>query len=177
MPSYFIPMRFLCRRIVTCFFLTMLSCTGNSSRSGNLASVKYHPNGAISHCRVVRDTLIGNIPVPGKSVLWFDTAGVLTGVTFSRDVFCQGIPCKGVWWDFVQTTFYPDGRISGTILSEDAVIQGIPCKSSLFAPVYLDKDGRLSKCRLSRDYARDGSTWKKGAMIAISPEAGIAQTK
>jgi len=87
----------------------------------------------------------------------------------------QGLLCHGHKHDY-QTVFYTNGNLSLAWLVNDTVIQGIPCAAASFwteilrgsygsAGVHFHPNGKLSQCKLSRDFKIDEHTFKKGDVL------------
>ncbi len=139
--------------------------------------VHFDSAGNLSQCRVARDTIYNSVILLKKTVMRFRQNVTIFYAYFPKNVFVQGISCKGRWWDWIETSFYHNGRLHGTFLSKDENIQGVPCKASLFHGVQFQENGSLSKCTLSANYSKHGKTFKKGTTINISSDGNISEDK
>jgi len=72
--------------------------------------------------------------------------------------------------------FYTNGNLSLAWLVNDTVIQRIPCAAASFwteilrgiygsAGVHFHPNGKLSQCKLSKDFRIEGHTFKKGDVL------------
>ncbi len=139
--------------------------------------VHFDSIGNLSQCRVARDTIYNSVFLLKKTVMRFRQDVTIFYAYFPKNVLVQEIPCKGRLWDWIETSFYNNGKLHGTFLSKDEIIQGVPCKASLFHGVQFYENGSLLKCTLSANYSKDGKTFKKGTTINISSDGNIFEDK
>ena len=89
-----------------------------------------------------------------------------------KDMEIQGVWCRGHNNDW-ETGFYTNGRLALAWLPHDQMIQNIPCMAASFwtevfsksARVQFHPNGKLARCKLSRDGTIQGRFYEKGTIV------------
>lgn len=142
--------------------------------TGRAYAVVYD-DGGLDECPIGVDTIIAGHPIPRGTWIRLHPSKQLRSLWLNAHQEVQGIPCRGTGYKGWAVTFHNNGTLSLCYLSKSTVIDGVPCAGASFltemtgnSGVSLDEEKRLTRCRLSRDYVRNGVRYKKGRPFAVS---------
>ncbi|MBN2278944.1 MAG: hypothetical protein JXQ65_00025 [Candidatus Marinimicrobia bacterium] len=106
--------------------------------------------------------------------LSYDTNSTDYVVSFPYDIEVQGFWVDGTGsYKGTHTGFYGSGKIRSFYPAKELVIQGIPCKRSLLENILVYENGRLQRCKLSKDFKIDGKRYPKGTTVYFDEEGRI----
>lgn len=134
----------------------------------------FYVEGGMRSCRVASDVPFGEATVPQGSWIHLTLSGKPDFVFLSRDWKVGEYSCRGGGHDYM-TTFYPSGRLKLCWLAADTEVDGVPCmRASFWADVfgggvgtYLHENGRLKRCKLSREFRFEGKTHGRGDHVSF----------
>ncbi|MCC6245977.1 MAG: hypothetical protein IT353_24300 [Gemmatimonadaceae bacterium] len=156
-------------RITTDTVVAGVSC----APTGRAYAVVYD-DGKLDECPMGVDTIIAGHPIARGTWIRLHPSQKLRSLWLNEHQEVQGIPCRGTGYKGWAVTFHDNGTLSLCYLSRSAVIDGVPCAGASFltemtgnSGVSLDDQQRLTRCRLSRDYVRNGVRYKKGRPFTV----------
>ena len=126
----------------------------------------FHENGRAKGLRLAEDQELLGVSIPRKTYLWFDEEGHVHSAWLAKDLEIQGVQCNGGPGK-IATYFHPNGRLKTVFLVDDALIQGVPCRASVFHPVCLDTEGRLTETTLSEAARVQGKSYDRGDRVKL----------
>ena len=142
--------------------------------TGRAYAVAYD-DGALDECPIAVDTIIAGHPVPRGTWIRVYPSRQLRSLWLNTHQEIQGVPCRGTGYKGWAVTFHDNGTLSLCYLSKSTVIDGVPCAGASFltemtgnSGVSFDDGQRLLRCRLSRDYVRNGVRYRKGRQFTVS---------
>jgi hypothetical protein len=137
--------------------------------------VQLHPNGVVAAFTAAREIALPRFTIPAGTWVLQGADGVINVCAFPQDTPVQGQLCRGSGGPKgVQTALYPDGGLKQFFPRAPVHIDGIPCRANLFeAGIELHPNGRLKSAILAEDFARNRSTYRKGARIALGSDGQI----
>ncbi len=102
-----------------------------------------------------------------------------------QDTKIQGLLCRGDENNGWETAFYTNGNLAVAWLAQPAEIGGVPCASANFwtellggsAVVYFHENGKLARCKLSRDANIQGHNFEKGDIVRFDTDGIVILSK
>ena len=130
------------------------------------------------------DTVLGNT-VPAGTQLNFDKNGILLFIALPHPMKLQEVMCNGEGPGSWHTVLYPSGQLKLAWPSEDQDVQGIPCREATFftemfgggAGLYFHPNGKLRRCKLSKDFIIEGRSFKRGEHPEFDEQGRLVKSK
>ncbi|HVT99430.1 MAG TPA: hypothetical protein VHE33_18145 [Acidobacteriaceae bacterium] len=127
----------------------------------------FYPDGSLNQCRLSHSATLGDLRVPGGSLVEFWSNGAAHYLMLQRPAVLAGHKVRGgTRWGLSRgatTTFYGTGELRSFYLVRNESVQNVPCRGGSWntytdptggqTVVELYRDGSLASCKLSRDYA------------------------
>jgi hypothetical protein len=127
----------------------------------------FYPDGALNQCRLSQPASLGDLRVPGGSIVEFWPNGAPHYLMMRRPARFDGYTVRGgTRWGLSRgatTSFYRTGELHSFYLLSSGEVQGVPCQGGEWntftdpdgggSVVDLYRDGKIESCKLSRDYA------------------------
>lgn len=146
--------------------------------------VEYYSNGKLKTCTLAREDTLSGQPLPEGTVVTFNPEGVLDWCFLQKDEEIQGHLCKGQGHGWM-TCFHPNGKLRIAWLGRDEEIQGVPVAEYNWwadafgkgAGTYFWENGRLRRCRLSRDFKIEERAFQKGDILTFDENGKLSAEK
>jgi hypothetical protein len=140
----------------------------------------FFTDGTLASCFVSRASAFGGIEVPAKSWIQLTRDGRPRFVFLAQDAAVNGFRCRGGGHDF-STALYPTGELRTCWLAEDSVVDGVPCmRAGFIADVFgggvevdFHSNGRLRRCKVSREFRYGGRVFAKGDHIVLDENGSM----
>jgi len=137
----------------------------------------FYPDGSLNQCRLSRPAVLGDVRVPGGSVVEFWPNGEAHFLLLQRPMVLGGYRVRGGTRRGLSlgatTSFYNTGELRSFYLVSNESVQGVPCRggswNTITDPTGGDnfvefyQDGKLESCKLSHDF----SGFRAGERIAM----------
>jgi hypothetical protein len=137
----------------------------------------FYPDGSLNQCTLSRPVTLGDLRIPGHSVIELWPNGTAHYLMLSHAAALDGYRVRGAdrlgLSRGATTAFYRTGELHSLFLVSSHIIQGVPCCGgawNTFADptgnanmVEFYKDGTLQSCKLSRSYL----SFRAGERIAL----------
>ncbi len=98
---------------------------------------------------------------------------------FPEDVTIQSYRCRGDYdkmgTEGYQASLYTSGRLRYFYPVDDVMIDNVFCKSSPFAGVRLYENGKLKKCKLSKDQTISGVKYKRNTNLNFDENGNVVK--
>ena len=190
--SAFIKISLITLALLGISILTAQQVPASNIKAG---TVKYHPNGQISHARMLKPMEISGFPCknwvafsPNGKLIAFDSASIVkvgqdripTGSRFAlyetgeikhillaEITRIQGYLCVGYGVESPEINFWQNGKLKSAYLKKATLINGLTAKPGSFSPVQFAEDGSLTKLTLHKAATVEGKSYKAGSILSF----------
>ncbi len=177
------------------FGISILTAQQVPASNIKAGTVKYHPNGLISHARLLAAQEIQGFPCknwvafsPAGKLIAFDSSklyqmgqdripagsrfalyetGEIKHILLAKVTRIQGYLCVGYGLESPEINFWQNGKLKSAYLKQATVINGLTAKAGSFSPVQFAEDGSLTKLTLDKAATVEGKSYKAGTILSF----------